>query len=85
MAAKIQDRRGENGAQACCGRCVHFCNDPASIESAFKGLTAMSSGHASVRSHDGLCGLHDLYLSYRDRCADFSAAEKPHCTTATSA
>jgi hypothetical protein len=77
MAATIQNRRGENGAQVCCGRCVHFSNDPAAIEVAFKGLTAMCSGHASVRSHDGLCGLHGLYLSYRDRCDDFMPTPNP--------
>lgn len=59
-----------------CGFCVHFCNAPAAIEAAFKGLTAMSSGHASVRAHDGLCDLHDLYLSYRDCCADFTAEKR---------
>jgi hypothetical protein len=61
-------------AARCCGQCAHFCNAPAAIEAAFLGLTAMSSGNASVRAHDGLCDRHDLYLSYRDCCADFSAA-----------
>jgi hypothetical protein len=55
-----------------CGGCVHFSNDPAMIEDTFRGLTAMSSGHASVRSHDGLCDLHEVYLSCRDTCRDFS-------------
>jgi hypothetical protein len=77
MPATVHHPRGENGAQVCCGHCVHFRNAPAAIESAFQGLTAMCSGHASVRSHDGLCGLHDLYLSYRDRCADFTPREIP--------
>jgi hypothetical protein len=75
MAANVQQQGGQTTAQRCCGHCVHFCNDPAAIEAAFKGLSAMSSGHASVRSHDGLCHMHDLYLSYRDCCADFSAAD----------
>ncbi|MEI9897271.1 MAG: hypothetical protein WDN28_26270 [Chthoniobacter sp.] len=57
--------------QRCCGHCVHFRNDPATIESAFPGLTAMSSGSASVRAQDGLCHRHDLYLSFHDLCADF--------------
>lgn len=58
----------------CCGRCRHFCNDPAKLESVFRGMTAMSSGYASVKDHDGLCDLHGVYLSYRDRCPDFAAA-----------
>ena len=56
-----------------CGRCRHFCNDPAKMEAIFKGLSVMSSGYGSVRAHDGLCDLHEVYLSYRDTCADFEA------------
>jgi hypothetical protein len=77
MAANPNGQRRQNTEPHCCGRCVHFGNAPAAIEAAFKGLTAMSSGHASVRSHDGLCDLHGLYLSYRDCCADFA---EPHGT-----
>lgn len=57
-----------------CGRCRHFCNDPAKMEVVFRGLSAMSSGYGSVRDHDGLCDLHEVYLSYRDTCADFESA-----------
>lgn len=64
-------------SRKCCGNCVHFCNAPAALEAAFAGLTAMSSGHASVRAHDGLCNLHEVYLSYRDYCASYSAAVVP--------
>lgn len=58
-----------------CGHCSYFCNDPAVIESVFKGLSSMSSGSASVRAHDGLCDLHEVYLSYRDTCPDFRARQ----------
>jgi hypothetical protein len=69
-------QKSGDAAQAgrCCGRCVHFQNDPALIESAFRGLAAMSSGSASVRAHDGLCSRHDRYLSFRDICPEFEAA-----------
>jgi hypothetical protein len=30
----------------------------------------MSSGHASVRKDDGICLLHDLYLSADAHCED---------------
>ena len=61
----------------CCGRCTHFRNAPADLEAAFPGRSAMSSGHASVRAHDGLCDSHGVYLSFRDCCAEFAAAEPP--------
>jgi hypothetical protein len=60
-----------------CRQCVHFQNDPARIEATFSGLTAMSSGYASVRDRDGLCERHQLYLSARDRCSDFTTHPAP--------
>jgi hypothetical protein len=56
-------RAFETPRSACCGTCRHFRNDPAYIEEAFRGLTSFSSGYASARADDGLCTLHDLYLS----------------------
>ena len=56
-----------------CGTCRHFCNDPAYLEETFKGLTSFSSGHASVRGDDGLCGEHDLYLSPNSTCPRYAA------------
>ena len=63
--------------QRCCGLCRSFSNDPAEIEATFKGLTAMSSGYASVRSQDGLCARHGVYLSFRDVCLDFEPQKAP--------
>ena len=51
-----------------CEQCVHFQNDPAVIEDVYRGLTAMSSGFASVRDRDGFCQYHQIYLSARDCC-----------------
>ena len=59
-------------AARCCGRCRHFDNRPETLEKAYPGMTAMGSGHASVRVQDGLCLLHDRYLSYHDVCGDFA-------------
>lgn len=56
-----------------CQNCAHFQNDPALIEAEYRGLTAMSSGFASVRDRDGLCNHHELYLSARDSCPHFEA------------
>jgi hypothetical protein len=54
-----------------CRRCVHFQNDPSLIEATYPGLTAFSSGYASVRDGDGFCNHHQLYLSERDSCQGF--------------
>jgi hypothetical protein len=54
-----------------CQQCAHFQNDPALVEAVYRGLTAMSSGYASVRDRDGFCDFHQLYLSARDSCPDF--------------
>src|SRR5580658_9886401 len=55
-----------------CKNCIHFQNDPSLIEAAYSGLTALSSGFASVRDRDGFCNYHQLYLSARDRCPAFT-------------
>lgn len=55
------------GDRACFG-CVDFCDDPALIEAALPGLSAMSSGHASVRAQDGLCLRYSHILNGRQRC-----------------
>jgi len=54
-----------------CGQCNHFKNDPAFIEAVYPGLTAMSSGYASVRNQDGLCSRHEIYLAASDSCPHF--------------
>jgi hypothetical protein len=56
-----------------CASCVHFRNDPAFLELLFKGLTSLSSGYGSARANDGICTLHDHYLSARSSCAKFCA------------
>jgi hypothetical protein len=55
-----------------CRNCDHFYNDPARIEATYPGLTALSSGYASVRDADGLCNYHQNYLSARDTCPGFT-------------
>jgi len=55
----------------CCINCNHFRNSPAYLEQVFSGMKTMSSGHASVRMDDGICLLHDEYLSANDWCDHF--------------
>ncbi len=56
-----------------CRNCRHFRNDPAYLESAFPGLTSLSSGYGSVRADDGVCLLHDRYLRATYSCGSFAA------------
>jgi hypothetical protein len=60
-----------------CAGCRNFRNDADSILLAFPGLSAMGSVGADVRAGDGLCSLHGVYLSFSDRCAQFSATARP--------
>jgi hypothetical protein len=59
-----------------CGACRHFENDSAKLEVAFPGFAAMGSGFSSVRDGDGLCAVHDVYLSNRAGCDRFEARSK---------
>ncbi|HVJ53184.1 MAG TPA: hypothetical protein VM689_12015 [Aliidongia sp.] len=60
-----------------CRRCEYFRNDPAYLEAAFKGLSALSSAWASVTAEDGVCRRHDRYLSAHAFCAEFTPAAPP--------
>jgi hypothetical protein len=55
-----------------CGACGHFRNDSAFLEAVIPGLASLSSADASVRADDGLCRLHDRYLSAASSCAAFT-------------
>lgn len=66
-----------------CGSCAHFRNDPAFLETVFKGLTSMSSGYGSTRGDDGICLLHNRHLSARASCAKYAAASMVASESAT--
>jgi hypothetical protein len=55
-----------------CGGCAHFVDEPARIEAMIPGLATMGSARASVLANDGICTVHDLIVSARDRCDRFS-------------
>jgi len=55
--------------QASCRSCTHFRNDPKYLEAEFPGWTALGSAYGSTRAEDGICGLHGIYLSARQWCA----------------
>lgn len=60
--------------QRLCIGCRHFHNTPAYLEKTYKGLTSLSSAYASVRKDDGICDLHEVYLSADSWCDRFEAA-----------
>jgi hypothetical protein len=60
-----------------CRNCGYFHNDPQFLETAIKGLNAMSSAWGSVRAEDGLCQRHDRYLTADSGCADFTLRAAP--------
>jgi hypothetical protein len=62
-----------------CGTCANFRNDSAYLEKVMPGLTSMSSAHASVRADDGVCILHDRYLSARASCSAFIPIGATNC------
>ena len=57
-----------------CGRCRYFLTDAAQIEAEIPGLAVMGSGFSAVRAHDGLCRLHQRYLSESHACERFQSA-----------
>jgi hypothetical protein len=59
--------------KAGCAGCAHFKDQPQALEAALPGLASLSSGYAAVRDADGLCAVHDRYVSARSHCPRFSA------------
>ena len=57
--------------EARCRECRHFSAAPAALEASLKGLASLSSAYAAVRSDDGLCLLHERYLTADSHCARF--------------
>jgi hypothetical protein len=45
------------------------------LEAQLPGLRTLSSAFAAVRAGDGLCALHDRYLSGAYSCRDFQPAQ----------
>ena len=57
-----------------CGSCRYFRAAAAELEAQLPGLRSLSSAFAAVRAGDGLCALHDRYLSAAYSCEDFRPA-----------
>jgi hypothetical protein len=56
-----------------CLSCRHFNDAPAALEAALPGLASLSSAYAAVRLNDGICAVHDRYVSATSACARYAA------------
>ncbi len=59
-------------AAPACRQCKHFRNQPAQLEAALPGLSSLSSAYAAVRCNDGLCAVHERYVTAASVCAGFA-------------
>jgi hypothetical protein len=59
-------------APGMCQDCSSFDASPAVLERTFPGLASMGSGFSAVRWNDGLCAVHDRYLTCSSSCGRFS-------------
>jgi hypothetical protein len=58
-----------------CQHCVHFDDDPASIEVEIPGLTSFGSAYSSARGHAGICRESDRFMDpvMAKDCGSFKA------------
>jgi hypothetical protein len=57
-----------------CADCRHFNGRPAEIEAALPGLSSLSSAYAAVRAEDGICAVHERYVTASSVCALHASA-----------
>ena len=48
-------------------------HEPQQLERALPGLASLSSAYAAVRADDGLCRVHDRYVTCSSSCARYLA------------
>jgi hypothetical protein len=58
-----------------CASCENFCGHAAELEKEIPGILCMGSAYSSVRSADGLCGLHGRYLPASSSCSAYRLRE----------
>jgi hypothetical protein len=54
-----------------CGNCRHFVGAPREVEVLLPGMRTLGSAYGAVRATDGICRLHDRYLSPSSHCSGF--------------
>ncbi len=72
IAYEVSDMAKKVKKEAVCFNCKYFRNEPAYLESVYKGFSTLGSAHGSVRKDDGICEKRELYLSAWDWCDDFT-------------
>jgi hypothetical protein len=55
-----------------CRQCKHFHNQPLEVEAALPGLSSLSSAYAAVRCSDGICAVHERYVTASSFCPAFA-------------
>ncbi len=68
-------------APAGCGDCRHFGNSAAAVEQALPGLVSLGSAYAAVRADDGICRVHQRYVSASSICASHAAVHSSRATS----
>ena len=59
-------------ASPSCLACKHFNHAPADLEAALPGLSSLSSAYAAVRADDGICDVHQRYVTASSSCPAFA-------------
>jgi hypothetical protein len=59
-------------ASPACLTCKHFNHAPAALEAALPGLSSLSSAYAAVRCDDGICAVHQRYVTASSVCPAFA-------------
>jgi hypothetical protein len=59
-------------AAPACLTCKHFNHAPADLEAALPGLSSLSSAYAAVRCDDGICAVHQRYVTASSVCPAFA-------------
>jgi hypothetical protein len=54
-----------------CANCRHFVGAPREVEALLPGMRTLGSAYGAVRATDGICRLHDRYLSPSSHCSGF--------------
>jgi hypothetical protein len=54
-----------------CANCAAFSNDAAELERTVPGLLSLSSGQGDTRGDQGLCQMHDQWVTPNMTCARF--------------
>lgn len=63
-----------------CQHCIHFDDDPASLEAQLPGIRALGSAYGSARGRAGICDVSDRLMDPvpAESCPDFEERDQSH-------